>query len=1082
MFVTGCDNRPTRKLRVCKGNRLLLIRINWQLTRQGVCTKFITKRDATASIQRSCSPPFDVKLGVCTADGHAVEVTTRRYLDNCECKKSKSTRIVRCRCEGVKKYKSCVADKVRVHVVITQQLINGECHPRKSIRQFKLNCPPPTVFKSTCDQMTCQRRLTIVDYATRRCRCERRVQVKYETCCCRGSKSITYEGCRHDVLKTFVEGTIEPALQNGSCVKRTRYHFEPVACPKNPQTIRHKCRHVPSLETTSKQNTLVDPALVYRLVESVWWQIKSCECRRVRQTFFEACGCDQSRIPVESQKVHRCNAVSGVLIMYDHVLKLEIDGTQPSNRAGMRLPGLTHAKCRPHYTMTSARKIVCPATKRVITGCELADDGRKYRMVQIHRWSRKQCACVSLPIEFIDKRVCACRPKHEVKRCVNSVRSDGIPQSRFIVKIMDEVHINERDANGNSRGVCKPAPIQTKVQAIVCPRSQIRYSSCMNGRVRITVRLTLSYNCECRHRIRVLTAKCRSVGRNVDGHRIHKAVSSQLPAPQAGRSREPSRSLVMPLFRLAECIDLLPASQCQALEHPPHRICEARGHVHRLLCRRTCQKCSTCPTDNTRFRFVGHHNRDSCIVSDQRYDRVFFLQSIVHNANLARCKLACAKMAECLSIDYYVPKQLNDLPSCVLTSVDPMALRRRVHRQSLRLGTTDTDLERWNAKRCLLFRKVCIPTCPKPKTTHLSPCNCRKFYRPLDVNEESSGGPSRLSSVLHCARRTRVTYYVQTTSGHCISRKWIGMVPCPKLSGANGHVKPGVDCADTESTLWCQSQITKKLNACHDSALRKVCAKSCGLCPCLGVHVFRSKCQPPGSAIETTVSYRPHPSHQLCTTAVKQRKVNCEFCPVGQFTVVHACNERSGQRHLARVQAQLIRNTVTGEPRCEVRVKHDYLRCAGCLAEHSDRQTITACKLSPGGPDEIHPTAKLTVITEYMVNIQGCCRVQRSERTFFCGGCPPTHVEISPCHHGQRFRHIIFFTRPSTGIHKPETGCIRRIITRKEECNPSPHVHQGKCFDQLTSMDCRSFQLSGGCKVNSEHARKLCQKTCGFCE
>ncbi|KAA3678695.1 uncharacterized protein DEA37_0010304, partial [Paragonimus westermani] len=951
-----CDNRPTRTLRVCKGNRLLFILINWQLTRQGVCTKFITKRDATASVQRSCSPPFDVRLGVCTADGHAVEVTTQRYLDNCECKKSKSTRIVRCRCEGVKKYKSCVADKFQVHVVITQQLISGECHPRKSLRQFKLinlptqfssiriilrivsppiyffvittcrfsDCPPPTVFKSNCDQMTCQRRLTIVDYATRRCRCERRVQVKYETCCCRGSKSVTYEGCRHDVLKTFVEGTIEPALQNGSCVKRTRYHFEPVACPKNPQTIRHKCRHVPSPETTSKQNTLVDPALVYRLVESVWWQIKSCECHRVRQTFFEACGCDQSRIPVESQKIYRCNAVSGVLIMYDHLLKLEIDGTQPSNRAGMRLPGLTHAKCRPHYTMTSARKIVCPATKRVVTGCELADDGRKYRMVQIHRWSRKQCACVSLPIEFIDKRVCACRPKREDKRCVNSVRSDGIPQSRFIVKIMDEVHINERDADGNSRGVCKPAPIQTKVQAIACP------------------------------------------------------------------------------------------------------------------------------IDNTRFRFVGHHNRDSCIVSDQRYDRVFFLQSMVHDANLARCKLVCAKMAECLSIDYYVPKRLNDRPSCVLTSVDPIALRRRVHRQSLRLGTMDTDLERWNARRCLLFRKVCIPTCPKPKTTHLSPCNCRKFYRPLDVNEESPGGSSRLSSVVHCARRTRVTYYVQTTSGHCISRKWTGMVPCPKLSGANGHVKPGVDCADTESTLWCQSQITNKLNACHDSALRKVCAKSCGLCPCLGVHVFQSKCQPPGSALETTVSYRPHPSHQLCTTAVKQRKVNCEFCPVGQFSVVHACNEQSGQRHLARVKAQLIRNTVTGEPRCEVRVKHDYLRCAGCLAEHSDRKMITACKLSPGEPDEIHPTAKLTVITEFMVNIQGCCRVQsqsltslyRSERTFFCGGCPPTRIEISPCHHGQRFRHIIFFTRPSAGIHKPETGCIRRIITRKEECNPSPHVHR----------------------------------------
>ena len=44
-------------------------------------------------------------------------------------------------------------------------------------------CPRPEVYKSACDNMSCRRRITIVEHVARRCRCRRFVKVKHETCC-----------------------------------------------------------------------------------------------------------------------------------------------------------------------------------------------------------------------------------------------------------------------------------------------------------------------------------------------------------------------------------------------------------------------------------------------------------------------------------------------------------------------------------------------------------------------------------------------------------------------------------------------------------------------------------------------------------------------------------------------------------------------------------------------------------------------------------------------------------------------------------------------------------------------------------
>lgn len=48
---------------------------------------------------------------------------------------------------------------------------------------WNLACKRPEISKSPCDSLTCQERITIVNYVAQRCICKRFVTVKHQTCC-----------------------------------------------------------------------------------------------------------------------------------------------------------------------------------------------------------------------------------------------------------------------------------------------------------------------------------------------------------------------------------------------------------------------------------------------------------------------------------------------------------------------------------------------------------------------------------------------------------------------------------------------------------------------------------------------------------------------------------------------------------------------------------------------------------------------------------------------------------------------------------------------------------------------------------
>ncbi|VDP90304.1 unnamed protein product [Echinostoma caproni] len=230
-----------------------------------------------------------------------------------------------------------------------------------------------------------------------------------------------------------------------------------------------------------------------------------------------------------------------------------------------------------------------------------------------------------------------------------------------------------------------------------------------------------------------------------------------------------------------------------------------------------------------------------------------------------------------------------------------------------------------------------------------------------------------------------------------------------------------------------------------------MCPKSCGLCKCSGSHVLQSRCNRAGQAVETRITYRPHPVHHICTTSIEKKKVACEFCPIGQFTVIHECNEASGKRRISHVRAQLVHgpqpqlpNSIKiYKPRCAISVQNELLPCNGCLASESDRKTVLPCRRRAPHPTDSEPVYQLKVITEYMVNEHGCCHVRRSERVFPCDGCPKMLIGTGPCTHGHRLRYFLFFTRPLTAIHNPETKCIPHTVTRKEPCESDGARMQG---------------------------------------
>jgi hypothetical protein len=166
---------------------------------------------------------------------------------------------------------------------------------------------------------------------------------------------------------------------------------------------------------------------------------------------------------------------------------------------------------------------------------------------------------------------------------------------------------------------------------------------------------------------------------------------------------------------------------------------------------------------------------------------------------------------------------------------------------------------------------------------------------------------------------------------------------------------------------------------------------------------------------------------------------------------------------------------------CSIKVQVDRLNCANCLAVNSDRQSLIPCRKLPMRPDEFEHAYVVRLVTDYLVNEDGCCRMKRSTRSFYCDGCPPLHVKRTSCSHGYRLRQLIFYTRPSAVSWSKKVECIQRVITQKERCHVPARIQKGGCVDQLAAADCIALQSTGGCRLNSEYARKLCPVTCGFC-
>lgn len=108
----------------------------------------------------------------------------------------------------------------------------------------------------------------------------------------------------------------------------------------------------------------------------------------------------------------------------------------------------------------------------------------------------------------------------------------------------------------------------------------------MEGRARISVTLFAMHQCQCKRHVRQVVAKCQSV------HTVASEHPGLRPISHADKSQQKSGyGLAMPVYRLVDCIDLLPRSQCRILESAPYGICERPDEGQATLCRRTCNLC-----------------------------------------------------------------------------------------------------------------------------------------------------------------------------------------------------------------------------------------------------------------------------------------------------------------------------------------------------------------------------------------------------------------------------------------------------------------------------------------------------------
>ncbi|CAH8874187.1 unnamed protein product [Trichobilharzia szidati] len=1027
-------------------------------------------RIADTFCKKECTPANQTFIKTCNERGEAVQVTIHRYLKNCRCMTQQTDKIVRCRCTKKYNTKTCFGDDVMVHHYHYERLLDGECLPQRRDVHKKLACKNPKVYKAGCDYLTCQQRVTVVTYVAQRCRCKRFVQVKHETCCCKGDRTTSYAGCKHNDLKVFEEKIVDPKVNTGSCVQRVRYYFQPITCPIKPLITRHSCRRYDPKAAKQGEDGIVkvDPALIYRFVEKIEWKTQDCYCRRHYGSYFEACGCDESVVFNDSMRIkQKCDPQSGVIVTYRQKVRLEIVGVPIEYTKLNRLNKLSDAVCRTHYVMESARKIICPDTKTLVGPCELAKDGRAYKTVKIHKWKQHNCVCQNLPPEIMEKQLCGCLRFRLQKKCVSS-KPEGPMNKLQVYFIREELH-TVKLPSGQYKNECKVEQTM-KEEIIQCPKNTLRYSPCKKGTLVVTMKVYKIDNCKCQESIQRLQVRCKVPKKSASVEHAKSIPTNQMP-----HVRQP----------VADCIDLLSTEECVQQSRSPDNICRTSNTVSDLLCRRTCRRCIDCELNNIKYELTDKNYL--CLDNIQGFLSGFLIKSM--ESTLASCKLACAKHTGCLSFTYSIPtsKMGYKTAKCMLYGIYPITVEKYLQQEKKRQPQQPTDSPSQQSEKpfdqvfssastetCLTFRKICKITCLKPQTKEISKCEC-KVYKSYYGNPLKS---PKFKSSLHCFKNISVEYYIQLQSGVCQKQNWQGYTPCSNPRYRDLHIRDQVNCDNMNPTLWCEAQLAADERKCKDDVFSQVCSKTCGLCTCHGVNVFKGKCKSTGQRTDTHITYKSHPVHRICYVEMKTYLKTCEYCPVGSYEFVHKCDKQSDSRIVNQITAKLIQipSNIDGKPqiKCSVQTKNYKFRCGNCLAAYSDKHSLSPCKrvASSSVPYQINLT------TEYVINEGGCCKTRRTQRQFNCANCPPLKVKRTSCYNGQRLKHIMFFIRPWVSSSVQPNECIRKIITRREKCTADYHTSEGECRDILSHKDCKVIKQSGGCQISSYEARNLCAKTC----
>ncbi|CAH8655998.1 unnamed protein product [Schistosoma curassoni] len=1071
-----CCMQEVRRKTTCENNHLIQYTENWQLTTNGFCEQYVTRRDVTGLAISQCTPANQTFIKTCNIRGEAVQVTIYRYMENCKCKTKQTDKIVRCRCTKKHNTKTCFGDDLIVYHYHFERLLEGECLPQRRDVHKKLACKRPEISKSPCDSLTCQERITIVNYVAQRCICKRFVTVKHQTCCCKGNRTSNYVGCKHNDVKVFEEKVFDPKVRDGSCVQRVSYYFQPITCPSKPSITYHSCRRF-NVEDSVKQgnyeNGPVDPGLIYRLVEKVTWKIQDCDCRRYYESYFEACGCDESVIINNFVTTkNKCDQQAGVIMNYKQKVRLEIVGIPYEYTKLNRLNKLSDAKCRPYYVIESVRKIICPEAKTSIGPCEPGENGRSYRAIKVHRWKQSNCVCQNLPPMLIEKQICSCLPVRLQKKCVGY-------KNKLQIYVIKEKLIKTKLSSGKYKYECKIEQTM-KENIIQCPKNILHYSECKNGKMKVIVKVYKVHNCKCQESIRRLQVQCNKPEKSKN----IKQVEPKSP-----------KHILTTVEQIIDCIDLLPSENCQQISRSSQRICEKSSRLSDLLCRRTCRRCLGCELSNIRYQMISGNY--PCPENNQNILNNFLIKTMSTTLTLASCKLACANKTNCLSFIYSMSHEfdsniIDKSTKCMLYRVDLLAIKQNHHEQKHQQHSTgiipqqtsqrfDSVFSPMYTKKCFAFRKICKHTCSSPKLTEISKCECKVYKNHYDYPSESP----KFKTSLHCSKRINVQYFIQSKSGICQEQNWQGYTPCSNPRYRDLSLRNLNNCNNLKSSLWCEAELADDQRKCKDVVFSRLCSKTCGLCTCYGMNIFNGKCNSNGYKLNTYIIYKTHPINRICIIEVKKRLSICEYCPIGTFEHVRECDKLTRSRTVNKITAQLVKISpnIDGKPRfeCSIQTKNFKFDCGKCLAAYRNKYSITSCKRYPMKSAQMKSVYQLNLITEYVISENGCCRTKRTERRFNCENCPLPQIKHSPCYNKQRLKHIIFYTRPWVTSSLKPNECIQRTITKREKCSVDHRLPKDECRDSLTRMDCTVLKQSRKCRLNSEEARSLCAKTCGFC-